>query len=143
MHFWKPWKINSLYSEKTNGQAFRSAEVQRSAREFPHCLDFTVFQRIFTWKEHYQEWQWWLLSYFRFFLSDMVKTSSLLHLHKFWRALDQSDQITSCWLMFQPQGMASIHVLTYLSHPLWSGASTKVFSTLSVTSLTNHLCILM
>ena len=31
-----------------------------------------------------------------FFLSDMVKTSLLLHLHKFWRALDQSDQIMSC-----------------------------------------------
>ena len=35
----KALKINTGYSKKTDGQAFRSAEVQKSAREFSHGLD--------------------------------------------------------------------------------------------------------
>ena len=35
----KALKINLLYPKKANGQAFRSAEVQKSARKFSHSLD--------------------------------------------------------------------------------------------------------
>ena len=140
MHFWKPWKINSLYFEKS----------------FQNCKSAKVRQRISTWSRLYHfptdfytkralpRMAVMITLLPSFFLSDMVKTSSLLHLHKFWRALDQSDQITSCWLMFQPQGMVSILVhgplqwsMTsanlLIASPLWSGARTKVFSTLLVT----------
>ena len=36
----KAQTINLLYSKKTDGQAFNSGEVQKSAEEFSHGLDF-------------------------------------------------------------------------------------------------------
>ena len=33
-------KINLVSLKKVNGHAIRSAEVQKSTREFSHCLDF-------------------------------------------------------------------------------------------------------
>jgi hypothetical protein len=38
----KALKINNLlYSKKTDGQTLRSADVQKSAKEFSHGLDFS------------------------------------------------------------------------------------------------------
>ena len=39
LHFWKTKKNNLLYSKNPNDQAFRSAIVRKSVREFSHDLD--------------------------------------------------------------------------------------------------------
>ena len=39
----KALKINILYSKKADGQAFRSAEMEKSARNFSHGLDFKAW----------------------------------------------------------------------------------------------------
>ena len=38
----KALKINILYSKKADGQAFKSAEMEKSARNFSHGLDLSV-----------------------------------------------------------------------------------------------------
>ena len=39
----KALKINSFNLKKADGQAFRSADVQKSGKEFSHGLNFRVF----------------------------------------------------------------------------------------------------
>jgi hypothetical protein len=45
----KALKINLLYSKKADAQVFRSAKVQKPAREFSHGLDFRLIDQSHTY----------------------------------------------------------------------------------------------